>query len=81
MKPHHFESPPLLAGVSNRHGYGNSLDRCHVNRSSKCIENDAVTNETAFVKMLPLFRPLKEVVSVTSSNISVTNSDWKLIQP
>ena len=49
IKPHHFENAPLLSAVSNRHGFGYSLNQCPVNRSCNCIENDAVTNETAFV--------------------------------
>ena len=49
MKPHRFENAPLLAPVSNRDGFDNSLDRCHVNGSGNRIEIDAVTNETAFV--------------------------------
>ena len=44
-----FENAPLLAAFSNRHGFGNSLDRCRVNRRHNRIENDAVTNETVFV--------------------------------
>ena len=48
-KPHRFENAPLLAALSNRHGFGNSLDRCHVNRRRNRIENNTVTNETAFV--------------------------------
>ena len=46
MKPRRFENAPLLAPVSNRHGFDNSLDRCRVNRYNR-IEIDAVTNETA----------------------------------
>ena len=49
MEPHRFENAPLLEMASNRHGFGNSLDRCGVNRKCNRIENDAVTNETAFV--------------------------------
>ena len=47
MKPHRFENAPLLAAVSNRHGFDNSLDRCRVNRRYNRIEIDAVTTETA----------------------------------
>ena len=49
MKPHRVENAPILAPVSNRHGFDNSLDRCRVNRRCNRIEIDAVTNETAFV--------------------------------
>ena len=52
MKPHRFENAPLLAAVSNRHGFGNSLDRCRVNGRCSRIENDAVTNETENEKHL-----------------------------
>ena len=44
MKPHRFEKAPLLAVVSNRHGFGNSLGRCRVSRRCNSIENDAVIN-------------------------------------
>ena len=49
MKPHRFENAPLLAAVSNRRGFDNSLGRCRVNGRCNCIVIDAVTNETAFV--------------------------------
>ena len=49
IKPYRFENAPLLAAFSNRPGFGNGLDRCRVNRRRHRIENDAVTNETAFV--------------------------------
>ena len=49
IKPYRFENAPLLAAFSNRPGFGNGLDRCRVNRRRNRIENDAVTNETAFV--------------------------------
>ena len=49
MKPHRFENAPLLVAVSNRHGFGNSLDRYRVNGRCNRIENDAVTNEATFV--------------------------------
>ena len=38
MKPRRFENAALLAAVSNRHGFGNSLDRCHVNRRRNRIK-------------------------------------------
>ena len=45
---------PLLPAFSNWPGFGNSLDWCRIlNRRHNCIENDAVTNETAFVWTLP----------------------------
>ena len=43
MEQHRFENAPLLETVSNRHGFGNSLDRCRVNRKCKRIKSDAVT--------------------------------------
>ena len=46
MKPHGFENVPVLAPVSNRHGFDNSLDRRRVNRCNH-IKIDAVTNENA----------------------------------
>ena len=49
MNPYRFENAPLLAAFSNRPGFGNGLDRCRVNRRRNRIENDAVSNETAFV--------------------------------
>ena len=49
MKPYRFENAPLLSVFSNRPGFGNGLDRRRVNGRCNCIENDAVTNETAFV--------------------------------
>ena len=49
IKPYRFENAPLLAAFSNRLGFGNGLNRCRVNRRRNRIENDAVTNETAFV--------------------------------
>ena len=49
MKPYRFENAPFLAPFSNRPDFGNGLDRCRVNRRRNRIENDAVTNETAFL--------------------------------
>ena len=49
MNPYRFENAPLLAAFSNRPGFGNGLDRCRVNRRRNRIENNAVSNETAFV--------------------------------
>ena len=49
MKPYRVENVPFLAAFSNRPGFGNSFDRCRVNRRRNRIENDAGTNETAFV--------------------------------
>ena len=49
IKPYRFENAPLLAAFSKRPGFGNGLDRYRVNRRRNRIENDAVTNETAFV--------------------------------
>ena len=52
MKPYRFENAPLIAAFLNRPGSGNGLDRCRVNGRRNRIENDAVTNETAFVQTL-----------------------------
>ena len=43
-----FKNVPLLAAFSNRPGFANGLDQCRVNRRHNRIENDAVTNQTAF---------------------------------
>ena len=43
MNPHCFENAPLLAAVSNRHGIGNSLDRCRVNRRCNCVRVNAAS--------------------------------------
>ena len=48
-KAHRFENAPLLAAFSNRRGFANCLCRCRVNSWRNRIDNDAVTNETAFV--------------------------------
>ena len=62
MKPHRFENDPLLVTVSNRHSFGNSLDRCRVNRRCNRTENDAVTNETAFVLTLSNFPDISPIL-------------------
>ena len=57
VKPYRFENAPLLAAFPNRRVF----DRCLVNRRRNCIENNAVTNEAAFVETVPQFRARKEV--------------------
>ena len=49
IKRYRFENAPLLAAFSNRPGFANGLNWCRVSRRDSRIENDAVTNETAFV--------------------------------
>ena len=49
MKPYRSKNAPLLAAFSNRPGFANGLDGCRVTRRRNGIENDAVTNEKAFV--------------------------------
>ena len=44
-----LSSRKLLAAFSNRPSFSNGLDRFLVNRNRNGIENEAVTNETAFV--------------------------------
>ena len=44
MKPRRFENVPLLAAVSNRHGFDNSINRCRVNGRCNRVRVNAASD-------------------------------------